>query len=287
MYSVYSLNRWLRGRSGFTLIEMLVVIGILLILVAIAVPNFMNMVARARNTQARAVLLLLKSNVSSYHTDTRQWPESGSEHIYYILGGYSPFGAKTSKRYNPPYMDFDASTAGRDNYSAVYASDPELQVKLKNRDGSVVSTLTADDLKLDPTYYSNTAFDWTPLLDPWNRPIIYISPDDLKIKHEQGVHPNEKIDRLIAIDNELVGVLGADGNTTARQAPFGLNSGQFWSSGRDGSTANRDDANAGFFQPGNLIGFDKRDNDDDTRVDETDFKPNRDNLLAEDDSSSW
>ncbi|MCG3199908.1 MAG: prepilin-type N-terminal cleavage/methylation domain-containing protein [Candidatus Omnitrophica bacterium] len=274
-----------RPKSAFTLIEVLSVIAVILILIGIAVPNVLGAMERAKNTEGRVLLQTLKSSVASYHTDTRQWPESGSEHLYYILGGYAPFSAKTSKRYKPPYMDFGSASVGKDNYATEYQQRSELQIVLKKRDGSTAKTLTINDLRYPSNEYPfptlANASAWKPVLDPWERPVVYISPDDLR-KHFDG-DSDQPWDSLIAMDSELA--VNKSGNQVP--VPFGLNSGQFWSAGRDGYTAEADAGNPGFFQPGNLLGYDRRDNDGDSRVDLTDFKAKGGNLLPEDDLASW
>lgn len=286
MTPIRRVSRRLRWKPAFTLVEMLYVAALVAILVSIAIPNVLGAIERARNAQCRTLLVTLKSAVASYHTDTRQWPESGSEHLYYILGGYTPFNAKASKRYKPPYVEFETGSIGKDNYAEEYRRRSDLQIVLKNRDGSNSrAPLTINDLRYKanefpyPTLANDTA--WKPILDPWERPIVYVSPDDLR-KRFDG-EPVEPWDALIAMDSEFAANKGG----VQAPVPFGLNSGQFWSAGRDGFTAEADAGNPGFFQPGNLLGYDRRDNDGDARVDLTDFKARDGNVLAEDDLSSW
>jgi type II secretory pathway pseudopilin PulG len=276
-------------RTAFTLVEMLMVLAVIMILVLIAVPNFLNMLARAKNTQCRLTLTSIKSAVATYHTDTRQWPESGSEHLYYLLSGLSPFSAKNSKRYKPPYFEFDAGSAGKDKFTAEYSNNVDRKITLRKSNGST-RALEVKDLKDMPPNDPYPGLEWKPLLDPWQRPIVYISPNDLKLSLTGGGEDTAKWGQrpwktLIARDSERL----ADG-TPPPFTPFGLNSGQFWSAGRDGVTAEADpdpNSQGGFYEPGNLIGWDHRDNDNDGRVDETDFKSTNQNPLPEDDISSW
>jgi prepilin-type N-terminal cleavage/methylation domain-containing protein len=89
------------SEKGFTLIEMLVVVGVILILVAIVVPNFLNAVWRAKMVQAQTNIISYEAAVAEYMTDTRKKIPSGSQNVYYALSGLAPFNAKASKRYNP------------------------------------------------------------------------------------------------------------------------------------------------------------------------------------------
>ena len=54
---------------GFTLIELLIVIAIILILIAIVLPNFLEAQLRARLTNMRACLHTYRTANESYYTD--------------------------------------------------------------------------------------------------------------------------------------------------------------------------------------------------------------------------
>ena len=286
---IHSFPHPFRRRHGFTLIELLVVIGVILILISIALPNFLRAMEQARVTQAKTFVIELKGAVGAYNTDTRQWPLSGSEHLYAVLGGYSPYSAKSSKKYNPPYMEFNSGNAGPESYAREYNQTTDIQLKQSAQAGSP-NALKMDDLRL-----SNPEVDvWRPLLDPWRRPIVYISPDDLKKRFNDNTsNLDSAILGLIAMDSEKA--VNERGNQA--NVPFGMASGQFWSAGPDGTTARADgrpaqsvagtnDKIRGLFQPGNLSGSDGRDNDDDGVSDASDRKGSG-TSLAEDDINSW
>jgi prepilin-type N-terminal cleavage/methylation domain-containing protein len=59
---------------GFTLIELLIVIAIILILIAIALPNFLEAQMRAKVARAEGEMRGLATAIESYRTDYRRYP---------------------------------------------------------------------------------------------------------------------------------------------------------------------------------------------------------------------
>ncbi len=65
-----------RHSRGFTLIELMIVISIILILVAVAVPNYRASVVHARESVLRQNLFTLRSVISQYTLDKQKAPQS-------------------------------------------------------------------------------------------------------------------------------------------------------------------------------------------------------------------
>ncbi len=63
-----------QGKKGFTLIELLIVIAIILILIAIALPNFLEAQIRARVTKARGEMRTLGIAMEAYRLDWNKYP---------------------------------------------------------------------------------------------------------------------------------------------------------------------------------------------------------------------
>jgi prepilin-type N-terminal cleavage/methylation domain-containing protein len=62
-------------RGGFTLIELLIVVAIIAILAAIAVPNFLEAQVRAKVSRAKADMRTMATGVEAYCVDNNKYPD--------------------------------------------------------------------------------------------------------------------------------------------------------------------------------------------------------------------
>ncbi|MDK2970460.1 MAG: ral secretion pathway protein [Candidatus Sumerlaeota bacterium] len=68
----------MRRFSGFTLIELLVVVAIIAILAAIAVPNFLEAMTRAKVSRTKSDLRTLATALETYRIDKNRYPPDSS-----------------------------------------------------------------------------------------------------------------------------------------------------------------------------------------------------------------
>lgn len=73
------MTRGGRSASGFTIIELLVVMTVIALLLTIAAPRYLASVDRAREATLRENLYVMRDAIDKFHADKRAYPASLQE----------------------------------------------------------------------------------------------------------------------------------------------------------------------------------------------------------------
>ncbi|MFC2144251.1 prepilin-type N-terminal cleavage/methylation domain-containing protein [Acidobacteriota bacterium] len=146
----------MRKNRGFTLIELLIVVAIIGIIAAIAIPNLLNAINRGRQKRSMADVRTVGTAVEAYAVDMAFYPTFGAGAVTAtctLVGNLEPTYVKTVPREDGWRTNFYASSQSRFYTLASAARDKILS------DGSLVgySAGITSDMDCD-IVYSNGSF---------------------------------------------------------------------------------------------------------------------------------
>jgi len=102
----------MKKKKAFTLIELLIVVAIIAILAAIAVPNFLEAQVRSKVSRARADLRSIATALESYAVDNKHYIPDGYNSIPpFSINGYinylltTPIAYITTAKFYDPFME--------------------------------------------------------------------------------------------------------------------------------------------------------------------------------------
>ena len=120
-------------RRAFTLIELLIVMAVIAILIAIAIPSFRGMQNEARKTKSQGDLRVIKIAVESYYKNHTNLYPAAANYQTTLLAAYprilestlyDPFGATSTTQYT--YALGIGSTGPSDaSYYIIYSVGPQ------------------------------------------------------------------------------------------------------------------------------------------------------------------
>ena len=112
-----------RDSKGFTLIELLIVVAIIGIIAAIAIPNLLNAIDRGKQKRTMADMRSIGTAVESYAVDNNVYPVAASAAILKTL-------------VEPIYIKTMPTTDGWSNTYAVTAIATQYTIYSMGKDGS-------------------------------------------------------------------------------------------------------------------------------------------------------
>jgi type IV pilus assembly protein PilA len=107
----------MRNRNGFSLIELLLVVAVILIISAIAVPNFLRSRQRANESSAVASIRVINTAAVTY---SMTYPDMGFPATLAVLGGANPCSASSTLAC---LVDDLLAQGIKSGYSFVWAGD--------------------------------------------------------------------------------------------------------------------------------------------------------------------
>lgn len=129
-----------RNRKGFTLIELLIVVAIIGIIVAIAIPNLLNAIQRAKQKRTMGDMRTIGTAAEAYAVDYNFYPAAAAKFTSGVTAVSSSVGSLTTAL-TPTYIKILPLTDGWDS-TLMYGTDTPKQtycIMSTGRDGSADS----------------------------------------------------------------------------------------------------------------------------------------------------
>jgi type II secretion system protein G len=127
-----------RGREGFTLIELLVVLTIIGIIMAMAIPQLMNALQKAKQKKSMADIREIATAIESYAIDYKDYPPAAAGTVPVLFGGisYPTLTLGVTKAYvAPTYLKIIPLVDGWNSWYLYNASEPDYTLVSSGRDG--------------------------------------------------------------------------------------------------------------------------------------------------------
>ena len=109
------MKKTLTSQKGFTLIELMIVVAIVGILAAIAIPNFLNYQCKAKQAEAKALLGNVRVAQEAYFAENDVYSNSHSQIGFSIRGGSPVYTYSSTVTNNSTQNTFTATATATIN----------------------------------------------------------------------------------------------------------------------------------------------------------------------------
>ncbi|MGE0877592.1 MAG: type II secretion system protein [Acidimicrobiia bacterium] len=142
--------------DGFTLIELMVVVLVIAILLAIAVPTFLGARSRAQNSVAKSSLRTALSAANVLYTDTSSFNPISQSSLNTAEASLSWSAASSTASTDAKTISWGAANSGADFYAAAYSASGTCYF-LKSVSGAVSYGTTSGSSNCNANYGMLTA----------------------------------------------------------------------------------------------------------------------------------